>query len=952
MKSTKKSLLLSTLSLVLCFAMLLGTTYAWFTDEVTSGVNQIKAGNLDVELYHSTSATVTADENSKVKSDTKLFNNITKWEPGMIAYENFTVKNVGNLALKYQLGLTIGDKNATTAGHSLDEVLKATIVPGGFSGNRTAAQALTGYTTLENFSVSGDGALLPGGSQTFAVVIYWQPTDHDNDYNLNNDKTAVTSTNFGSDVLGIELGVKLFATQLEYEKDSFDEHYDGSAALNGDYSQSVKPVSTTVSTQVKENEDTVFTAAATPANENGKTTTVTVPASVKKFADAAGSTSTMTIEATPTVAANKTFTISSNGAVGAIDLEVKVNDEPVTQFEDEDGHPVPVIVETYIAKGLTGVSLSYNNTETWTQVENENGVDAVGKLYYDKTTGRMLYMTTHFSTFVLGANEVAYLESNNTAYLTLKEAFENASANDTLTLLKAADMNSDHATVSKNLTFDLNGKTANMQTIFVEGGATLQLTGNGKLNTVTEHNWTEAVYVTNGNLILAGIDIMADARYSGAVSFSNEDEENTATKTMDLTIADGTTNSITSTGDGGSALMFTGYCGDLNSSIKGGSAGTGKLIATAKTTDAWSAVRMYGGRATASLTMTGFNGVFKTESDTYRSFEQGYGNTILVKDMTSARFSHDETQFMQPGYMTKQNSEGTYDYCPVGEEEATCKIVTAGGETTYIAGSIYQALNLAPENSTITLLKDHEIDTYNSQPLIANHVTVDLNNKTVSGTYGLSIKKPDTNPEHNYNVCEPIYVTIRNGTMNTSTRFEENSHITYENVKFVNPKSSFDTGVMLYSDLNTSTYTWASPAENSIVFTGCEFTNYNVELTGRSEPQKIDATFTNCTFTKDKSASDSIVLYGDTYGYGSLSFDGCTFNGSFNNGYTYPIEVNSTSNNIGSNTVTLTIKDTNIATTGSCTKPVNKGVAGITEQGTNIYTVNGTPVNYDGPATN
>ena len=49
MKSTKRMLLLSTISLVLCFAMLIGTTWAWFTDEVVSGKNQIIAGNLDVE---------------------------------------------------------------------------------------------------------------------------------------------------------------------------------------------------------------------------------------------------------------------------------------------------------------------------------------------------------------------------------------------------------------------------------------------------------------------------------------------------------------------------------------------------------------------------------------------------------------------------------------------------------------------------------------------------------------------------------------------------------------------------------------------------------------------------------------------------------------------------------------------------------------------------------------
>ena len=46
-KQTKRALLASVLSLVICAAMLVGTTFAWFTDSVTSGRNTIVAGNLD-----------------------------------------------------------------------------------------------------------------------------------------------------------------------------------------------------------------------------------------------------------------------------------------------------------------------------------------------------------------------------------------------------------------------------------------------------------------------------------------------------------------------------------------------------------------------------------------------------------------------------------------------------------------------------------------------------------------------------------------------------------------------------------------------------------------------------------------------------------------------------------------------------------------------------------------
>ena len=49
-KYNKRALLLSVLALMLCAAMLIGTTYAWFTDTATAGVNRIQSGTLNVVL--------------------------------------------------------------------------------------------------------------------------------------------------------------------------------------------------------------------------------------------------------------------------------------------------------------------------------------------------------------------------------------------------------------------------------------------------------------------------------------------------------------------------------------------------------------------------------------------------------------------------------------------------------------------------------------------------------------------------------------------------------------------------------------------------------------------------------------------------------------------------------------------------------------------------------------
>ena len=100
--NSKRALLMSALSLLLCASMLIGTTFAWFTDSVTSTNNIITAGNLDVELYWSTDA---ADWKA-VDGDTNVFTD-QLWEPGHTEVVYLKVKNAGTLALKYNLGVNI-----------------------------------------------------------------------------------------------------------------------------------------------------------------------------------------------------------------------------------------------------------------------------------------------------------------------------------------------------------------------------------------------------------------------------------------------------------------------------------------------------------------------------------------------------------------------------------------------------------------------------------------------------------------------------------------------------------------------------------------------------------------------------------------------------------------------------------------------------------------------------
>ena len=219
-KTTKRALWMSVLSLFLCFSMLVGTTFAWFTDEVESGLNQIVAGNLDVELYHAN----TKDEYAEVTSETKLFDEVDPklWEPGAVAFENLTVTNEGTLALKYQLSIIF--ENATVVnGHSLAEALQVGVVEGGIQGTtRDAVLAeVKAWQPLATFTLSGE--LEAGDKATYGIVIWWEPTENDNWFNMNNGNQGK--------ILSIDLGVRLFATQLMSEEDSFGKDYDDGAYL-------------------------------------------------------------------------------------------------------------------------------------------------------------------------------------------------------------------------------------------------------------------------------------------------------------------------------------------------------------------------------------------------------------------------------------------------------------------------------------------------------------------------------------------------------------------------------------------------------------------------------------------------------------------------------------------------------------------------------------------------
>ena len=107
---TKKALRGSLFALFLCIVLLIGTTFAWFTDTASTGVNKIQSGKLKVGLQYK-------DTDGKWQDATKTTLDFVKakdakdeailWEPGC-TYElpQIKVVNEGNLALKYVIKVT------------------------------------------------------------------------------------------------------------------------------------------------------------------------------------------------------------------------------------------------------------------------------------------------------------------------------------------------------------------------------------------------------------------------------------------------------------------------------------------------------------------------------------------------------------------------------------------------------------------------------------------------------------------------------------------------------------------------------------------------------------------------------------------------------------------------------------------------------------------------------
>ena len=205
LKSKKSALLLSFTSLLLCFAMLAGSTFAWFTDTATTGVNKIVAGNLKVDIVDKDGAHL-----EKLSFQNKTESTDILWEPGVtFLTQGFKIKNDGNLALKWKM--TVNKDNITNGkasddakdGMSLLDVIDFSVV----TSQAEDAKAIA----IEDFV--GHLAKEKTSDETYYIKAHMQETAGNDYQNLTLEGITIT----------------VYATQDTVENDSFDNKYDENA---------------------------------------------------------------------------------------------------------------------------------------------------------------------------------------------------------------------------------------------------------------------------------------------------------------------------------------------------------------------------------------------------------------------------------------------------------------------------------------------------------------------------------------------------------------------------------------------------------------------------------------------------------------------------------------------------------------------------------------------------
>ena len=205
MANTKRALLTSALAIVACVAMLIGSTFAWFTDTAGTAVNKIQAGSLKIDIVDEAGNSLKNTTLDFVKSPNAPAGEKILWEPGCTyKLPTFRIVNKGNLALKYK------------------------VVINGVDGDAKLLEAIDFFVEkngADKVKLEGwEGILLPKG----AAATDGTDAEMTDPITISGHmKKEAGNIYQGLSIEGIS--IKVYATQYTYESDSFDDQYDAKA---------------------------------------------------------------------------------------------------------------------------------------------------------------------------------------------------------------------------------------------------------------------------------------------------------------------------------------------------------------------------------------------------------------------------------------------------------------------------------------------------------------------------------------------------------------------------------------------------------------------------------------------------------------------------------------------------------------------------------------------------
>ena len=347
-KAVRSALGMSVLSIALCAAMLIGTTFAWFTDTATTSVNKIQSGTLDIALEMKDNA------GKWVSAEGKTLNFLRKngetlaedanilWEPGCTyVLPQLRVVNKGNLAVKFKVAVT------------------------GLEGNTELAPVIE--WTINGLKLGDDLHLAPKANGTevfpateFTISAHMQETAGNEYQNKSIENIAIT----------------VVATQDTVESDSKDDQYDAAAIYPVVAAATVNTGSATVLKDKEVDHNVKLTA---PVGSVAAKTT-----SLKLTVDTVSTPANIAVEDTQS---SQTF-------------EVKLVDQNGEKVEATSGL---FTVEMNVGTGRTGLKL-YHDGVLMTK-DDGSLTDAADHYVYNATTGYVTMKVSHFSPFTAVFNK-------------------------------------------------------------------------------------------------------------------------------------------------------------------------------------------------------------------------------------------------------------------------------------------------------------------------------------------------------------------------------------------------------------------------------------------------------------------------------------------------------------------------------------------------------------------